>query len=239
MERTTALRGIAANGSRLTPEELARKATELELPLADLYVLAGRQVPDGLLPPERDAEVAREFGYRASLCGHGALAELEEFVRGLPRLAAPGPFTQSGVGHDRPYGPGFATVFAGLMRNRGFGIRSLPFVGLSRSTLVQMVRNYEDEGMKPHHEYQLCAVAGVLGWTLRDLFAVAGDPFEDRLRPVILCRHLGRVFVAATHLTTDQLVQALGEADRLSGRQYQGVWRGVSEGDVEGCPDYR
>ncbi|MFI9784963.1 hypothetical protein ACIHEI_15860 [Kitasatospora sp. NPDC051984] len=121
-----------------------------------------------------------------------------------------------------------------MIHNRGFGLRELPFMGLSRSTLPSMVESWEPS---PHHRYQLCAIAGPLGWTLPDLFAVADEPYSEEFRPVMHCHHLGRVFTAAVHLTTAQLIETATEADRLSARQDEGVWQPVSDGFATECPD--
>ncbi|MFD3994412.1 hypothetical protein [Streptomyces sp. NPDC058548] len=137
--------------------------------------------------------------------------------------------------YDPPADSGFAAVFNGLIRNRGFGIDELPFLGLSRSTPRGMVARWEPS---PHRRFQLCAVAGPLGWALPDLFAVMDEPYTEDLRPVVLCRHVGRVLEAAVPLTTAQLVEAADEADRLSAREDQGVWQPVSQGCVAECPDF-
>ncbi|WP_326586303.1 hypothetical protein [Streptomyces sp. NBC_01294] len=235
MERAHLLSNLAANGTDITEQRLTQLATELDLPAADLLVIAGHPVPAELLPPERDAEVMRQFAYSASHCDHAQLAPLEGFVRSLPRVAAPGPFVQPTSRYHRPAETGLASVLNGLIRNRGFGLQELPFMGLSRSTLFQMVSNWDPS---PHRRYQLCAIAGPLGWTLPDLFAVVDEPYSDELRPILLCRHLGRVFEAAVHLTTAQLTEATEEADRLSAREDHGVWQPVSEGFVAACPDF-
>ncbi|MFE2069053.1 hypothetical protein ACFXDH_42900 [Streptomyces sp. NPDC059467] len=73
---------------------------------------------------------------------------------------------------------------------------------------------------------------------LPDLFAVADEPYSEELRPVLHCHHLGRVFAAAVPLSTAQLVEAAEEADRLSVREDHGVWRPVSQGFAEECPDF-
>jgi hypothetical protein len=154
------------------------------------------------------------------------MASLEGFVRSLPRVAAPTPFVQPTSPYYRPAETGFGAVLNGLIRNRGFGIRELPFMGLSLSTLFGMVPRWEPS---PHRRYQLCAVAGPLGWALSDLFAVADEPYADELRPVQHCRHLGRVFAAAVPLTTTQLIEAAEEADGLTAREHRGAWQPVSE----------
>jgi hypothetical protein len=62
----------------------------------------------------------------------------------------------------------------------------------------------------PHRLQQLSAVAGPLGRTLPDLFAVADEPYSEELRPMLHCHHLGRVFAAAVPLTTAQLIETAG-----------------------------
>ncbi|AUY52983.1 hypothetical protein [Streptomyces sp. CB01881] len=90
-----------------------------------------------LLPPERDAKVMRRFAGRVSHCDHSQPASMEGFVRSLPRLAAPSSFVQPVSPYHRPAETGFAAVLNGLIRNRGFGIHELPFMGLSLSTRWQ------------------------------------------------------------------------------------------------------
>jgi hypothetical protein len=81
-------------------------------------------------------------------------------------------------------------------------------------------------------------VAGPLGWTLPDLFAVAGEPYSEELRPVLHCRRLGRVFAAAVPLTTARLMATAEEADRLSVREDHGAWQPASQGFAAQCPDF-
>ncbi|WP_327411512.1 hypothetical protein [Streptomyces sp. NBC_01233] len=235
MGRADLLSNLAASGTDTTPETLAELATELDVPPADLLVIAGHPVPAELLPPKRDATITEQFAYRVSHCDHAQLASLEDFVRSLPHLDAPGPFVEPTSPYPTPAESGPAAVFNGLLRNRGFGIKELPFAGLSRSTLRAMV---SDWGPTPHRRYQLCAIAGPLGWRLPDLFAVVGEPYSPDFRPAHLCRHVGRVFTAAVPLSTTQLIECAQEADRLSARENHGVWHPVSQGSVAECPDH-
>ncbi|MFD4974265.1 hypothetical protein [Streptomyces sp. NPDC058424] len=235
MERAIILSSLAARGADTAPQQLTELAAELDIPAADLLVVAGHPVPAELLPPERDAKVMRQFAYRVSYCDHSQLAALENFVRTLPRVDAPGAFVQPAWPSRRPAETRFAAVLGGLIRNRGFGIHELPFMGLSLSTLHGMVWRWEPS---PHRRQQLCAVAGPLGWTLPDLFAVADEPYSQEFRPVLHCRHLGRLFAAAVPLTTAQLIDTAEEADRLSVREDHGAWQPVSQGFAEECPDF-
>ncbi|MEY9873115.1 hypothetical protein ABH931_002596 [Streptacidiphilus sp. MAP12-33] len=235
MDRATILANLASDGAELSCEEISALAAELDLLTADLLVVAGRPVPEEFLPPQRDAKITRHFAYRVSHCSHATLSTLEGFIRALPRVPTTDVFVPS-VPPQRPLATtGLGAVFNGLIRNRGFDIRDLPFLGLSRSTLKGMSARWEPSR---HRQFQLCAVAGPLGWTLPDLFAVAGEPYSDELRPVMHCRHLGRVLTAAIPLTTDQLVQAGRHADRLNPPTNRGAWRPVAEGFVAQCPDY-
>ncbi|MFF0296010.1 hypothetical protein ACFYST_20765 [Kitasatospora sp. NPDC004614] len=231
MERATILSSLAASGTDTSQQRLTELAAELGLPLADLYAVAGHPVPPELLPPQRDAKVLYQFSYRVSHCDHAQLVALEAFVRSLPRIAATEPPVRP---EPFPAETGFAATLGAMIHNRGFGLRELPFMGLSRSTLHSMVESWEPG---PHHRYQLRAIAGPLGWTLPDLFAVADEPYSEEFRPVMHCHHLGRVFTAAVHLTTAQLIETATEADRLSARQDEGVWQPVSDGFATECPD--
>lgn len=235
MERAIVLSRLAASGTDTAAQRLTELAAELDIPAADLLVVAGHPVPAELLPPERDARVMRQFAYSVSYCDHSQLAALEAFVRSLPRVAAPEPFVQPAWPGRRPAETRFAAVLGALIRNRGFGIRELPFMGLSLSTLYGMVWRCDPS---PHRRQQLSAVAGPLGWTLPDLFAVADEPYSAELRPTLHCRHLGRLFAAAVPLTTVQLIETAEEADRLSVREDHGVWQPVSQGFAEECPDF-
>ncbi|WP_329026137.1 hypothetical protein [Streptomyces sp. NBC_00690] len=234
MERATILSSIAASGTDTAPQRLIELAAELDIPAADLLVVAGHPVPAELLPPERDTTAMRQFAYRVSHCDHSQLAVLEAFVRSLPRGAAPDPFVQLAWPGRRPAETRFAAVLGTLIRNRGFGIHELPFMGLSRSTLQGMVCRSDPS---PHRRLQLSAVAGPLGWTLPDLFTIADEPYSEELRPMLHCHHLGRVFAAAVPLTTAQLIETAEEADRLSAREDHGVWQTVSQGFAKECPD--
>ncbi|MFG3233389.1 hypothetical protein ACGFZG_16770 [Streptomyces antibioticus] len=235
MERPVILSGLVARGTGGTsPRRLGERAVELDIPAAALLVVAGHPVPTELLPPKRDAAVMREFAYRVSHCDHSRLAALEDFARSLPRVAVREPFVEPAWPGSRPAETWFAAVLRGLLRNRGFGVRELPFMGLARSTLYQMVWRWETN---PHRRQQLCAVAGPLGWTLPDLFAVADEPYSKEVRPMLHCHHLGRVFAAAVPLTTAQLIEVAKEADRLSVREGRGAWQPVSQGFADECPD--
>ncbi|MFI6284438.1 hypothetical protein ACIBCM_06720 [Streptomyces sp. NPDC051018] len=235
MKRADILRSLAVSGRDTAPRRLTQLAAELGIPAADLLVVAGHPVPAELLPPERDARVMKQFAYRVSHCDHPQLAALEAFVRSLPRVSASEPFVQPTWPGRRPAETRFAAVLGGLIRNRGFGLRELPFMGLSFSTLLGMVWRWDPS---PHHRLRLSAVAGPLGWTLPDLFAVADEPYPEELRPMLHCHHLGRVFAAAVPLTTAQLIESAEEADRLSVREDHGVWQPVSQGFAAECPDF-
>ncbi|WP_055585284.1 hypothetical protein [Peterkaempfera griseoplana] len=235
MERATILGRLASGAGETALPRLTALAAELDLPLADLLVVARHPVPADLLPPERDLAVMKQFAHRVSHCDHLQLAALEDFARSLPRVAAPGPFVQPVSRHHPPAGTGFAAVLNGLLRNRGSGIRELPFMGLSLSTLYGMAMRWEPG---PHRRQQLCAMAGPLGWTLPDMFAIAAEPYAEELRPMLLCRHVGRVFTAAAPLTTAQLMRTAEQADRLSGRRDRDAWQPVSQGFAEECPDF-
>ncbi|MFI6929587.1 hypothetical protein [Streptomyces sp. NPDC050287] len=234
MERAIILGSLAARRTETAPQRLIGLAAELDIPAADLLVVAGHPVPAELLPPDRDARVMGRFAYCVSYCDHLQLAALEAFVRSLPRVATPEPSVQPAWPGRRPAETRFAAVLGALIRNRGFGIRELPFMGLSLSTLHGMVWRWD---ASPHRRQQLSAVAGPLGWTLPDLFAVADEPYAEELRPMLHCHHLGRVFAATVPLTTAQLIEAAKEADRLSGREDHGAWQPVSQGFAEECPD--
>ncbi|MFK0238604.1 hypothetical protein [Streptomyces vinaceus] len=235
MERADILSSLAASGADTAPEVLTDLAAEFDIPAADLLVIAGHPVPAELLPPQRDAAIMKQFAYRVSHCDHAQLALLADFVRAQPRLDAVAPFVQSTSPYFTPAESGLGAVFNGMIRNRGFGAKELPFVGLSLSTLFGMVSDWRPT---PNRRYELCAIAGLLGWRLPDLFAVVGEPYSPDFRPALLCRHVGRVFMAAIPLTTAQLIECAQEADRLSARESHGAWQPVSEGSVAECPDF-
>ncbi|MFJ6655734.1 hypothetical protein ACIQNG_05125 [Streptomyces sp. NPDC091377] len=147
MRQDEILSDLTVSGGATAPERLAALADEFDLPVADLLVVAGRPVPAELLPPPRDAGTVRAFAYRVSHCDHTQLASLEDFVRTLshvtvPRVTVPEPVVPSVSPYHPPVGTGFAAVLDGLLRNRGFDVRDLPFLGLSRSTLYGMLSRW-------------------------------------------------------------------------------------------------
>jgi hypothetical protein len=105
-----------------------------------------------------------------------------------------------------------------------------PFVGLSRSTIRGKL------GGAWHRLSQLQAVAGPPGWRTADLAALAGGEIQPLDYGPILCHHVGAVFLAATHCTTEQLTRAARQADQLSAREDHGAWQPVSYG-IDECPD--
>jgi hypothetical protein len=167
------------------------------------------------------------FTYRVTYCNHTQLAALREFLLALPDE---GTTRESEPARDPADPDPFPAVLHGLMRNRGFGVREFPFVGLSVSTIRGML------GGAWHRLSQLQAVAGPLGWSMEDLAILAGEPMRSLDYGPMFCHHLGAVFLAAVPCTTEQLVRAGGEADRLSAREDQGAWQPVSRG-IYDCPD--
>ena len=237
MERADILRDLTQHGTGTTPERCTEIAAELGLLTSDTLAIAGHQVPAELLPPQRDARVMKEFAYRASYCDHTQMAALIEYIRTLPAAPADPP-TPTGperkVYAQLDAGP-FAAVLDGLMRNRGFGPKELPFMGLSLSTIYGSMLTYDrrDE----HRWFQLSNMAGPLGWRFEDLTAVADEPPSDRPRYAMHCHHLGQVYIAAIHHTTEQLIEIAKQADRLSQRPDQGAWRPVANGFAKECPE--
>ncbi|MEW2620545.1 hypothetical protein [Streptomyces sp. NPDC048106] len=59
MQRAIILSALAANGTDTAPRRLTELATELGIPAADLFVVAGHPVPTELLP--RSATPGRVF----------------------------------------------------------------------------------------------------------------------------------------------------------------------------------
>jgi hypothetical protein len=236
-QRTDILTNLVAHGSDTDPARCAQLATDLGLLASDLLVVAGHPVPPELLPPERDARIMKEFAYRATYCDHAQMAALVDFIRSLPAAepdlsphpaAARKVFAHPDAGH-------FATVLAGLIRNRGFGPRELPFMGLSQSTIYSSMVTHDRRS--EHRWFQLSAVAGPLGWRFEDLIAIADEPSSERPRYTVHCHHLGRVYMEAIRLTAGQLIEVAKQADRLSERPNQGAWRPVSAGFAKECPD--
>jgi hypothetical protein len=171
MTRTVALRDLLDNGRDYDTPRLEVIAAELGLPVADVLVVAGHPVSGELLPPDRDKTVMREFAYRVTYCSHPQLADLREHLLAMPdEGTVPEPRPARDPADPDP----FPAVLHGLMRNRGFGVREFPFVGLSISTIRGML------GGSWHRLSQLQAVAGPLGWSTEDLAALAGEP----LRPL-------------------------------------------------------
>jgi hypothetical protein len=236
VERGDILRDLVDRGTDNAPERCAEIAADLGLLASDVLTIAGHPVPAELLPPHRDAQVMKEFAYRASYCNHAQMAALIDYIRALPATTID---PSSAAGWDgkvyaRPDAGHFAVVLAGLMRNRGFGRRELPFMGLSLSTIHGMLTyDRRDE----HRWFQLGKMAGPLGWTFEDLTAVAHEPASERPRYATHCHHLGQVYVAAVSHSTGQLIEIAKHADRLSQRPDQGAWRPVANGFAKECPD--
>ena len=63
------------------------------------------------------------------------------------------------------------------------------------------------DGRTGHRGYQLSNMAGPLGWRLEDFIAIAHEPPSDRPRYTMHCHHLGHVYIAAIHHTTEQLIE--------------------------------
>jgi len=236
MERADILRDLVARGTDTDPARCVELAAELGMLASDLLVLAGHPVPSDLLPPERDLRVMREFASHVTCCDHAQMAALGAFIRQLPSAdprsspatAAPRRvYAQPDAGH-------FAKVLDGLLRNRGFGLKELPFMGLSISTILGVLTH---DRQSEHRWFQLSNLAGPLGWRFRDLLAVAGEPLSDRPRYAMHCHHLGQVYMAAIRLTTEQLITATKQADHLSARQEEGAWRPGSGGFFKECPE--
>jgi hypothetical protein len=165
------------------------------------------------------------------------MAALIDFIRTLP-TAPTGP--SASAGPDRrvyaaPDAGHFATILDGLIRNRGFGPKELPFMGLSLSTIYGSMLTYDrrDE----HRWFQLSNMAGPLGWRFQDLTTVAHEPPSKRPRYAMHCHHLGQVYTAAISQGTEQLIEIAKQADRLSERPDQGAWRPVATGFAKECPD--
>jgi hypothetical protein len=135
----------------------------------------------------------------------------------------------------RPDAGHFATVLDGLLRNRGFGPRELPFTGLSLSTIYSSMLTHDRRS--EHRWFQLNHIAGPLGWRFEDLVTIADEPFPERPRYAMHCHHLGQVYVAAIRLTAGQLIEVAEQADRLSDRPDQGAWQPFSPGFGKECPD--
>ncbi|MEU7867119.1 hypothetical protein [Dactylosporangium sp. NPDC049140] len=227
MTRTEVLRDLLSYGRDYDTPRLEELAAELGLPVADVLVVAGHPVPGRLLPPDRDREVMEAFTYCVTYCNHPQLASLREFLLALPdEGATPEPRLARDPADPDP----FPAILHGLMRNRGFGVYEFPFVGLSISTIAGMLRG------KWHKLGQLQQVAGPLGWSVEDLATLAGEPLQPLEHRPMFCHHVGAVFLAAVPRTTEQLVRAAREADRLSARVDHGIFHPVSQG-IYDCPD--
>ncbi|MGW4465269.1 hypothetical protein [Micromonospora sp. NPDC004704] len=227
MRRAEVLHDLLGKGRGYDMPRMETLAAELGLPVADVLVVGGNPVPGDLLPPDRDRKVMRAFTYRVTYCNHPQLAALREFLLALPvEGAAPEPWPARDPADQDP----FPAILHGLMRNRGFGVYEFPFVGLSISTIRGML------GGAWHRLSQLQAVAGPLGWSTEDLAILAGEPVQPLDYGPMFCHHVGAVFLAAVPCTTEQLVRAARQADRLSAREDHGAWHPVSQG-IHDCPD--
>jgi hypothetical protein len=230
MQRSDVLWSLLRGGAEAA--RCAEVAAELGLPEADMLVVAGLPVPERLLPPEREG--LREFAYRVTYCDHEQLTALTEFIVELPDLRLAGQGVWMGPSkYVRPDPEDFARVLDGLIANRGFTVRQLPFTGLSRATIHGMLSTVRQGRFWSQSVH---AMAGVLGWAFEDLGAIAKVELSGFDACGELCRHVGQVFTAAVPLTTEQLALATAEADRLSARRDQGAWRPVVYGRIRECP---
>ncbi|MEU4238224.1 hypothetical protein [Actinoplanes sp. NPDC026619] len=227
MTRAGILRDLLDNGRDHDAPRLAELARVLGLPVADVLVVGGHPVPGQLLPPDREKKVLREFTYRVTYCDHPQLAALCAFLDGMPDERPP---AEARPARDLAGVDPFPGVLRGLMSNRGFGVLEFPFVGLSRSTIAGML------GGAWHQLSQLQEVAGPLGWRPGDLAVLAGEPVRALEHRPTFCHHVGAVFLAAVPRTSEQLVRAAREADRLSSREDHGAWQPASVG-IYDCPD--
>lgn len=154
----------------------------------------------------------KEFAYRASYCDHEQMAALIDFIRALP--AAPADPAAPAAADRRAYADPdaghFAAIFDGLMRNRGFGPKELPFMGLSLSTILHsmLTRDSRNE----HRWYQLSNVAGPLGWRFEDLTAVAHEP-PPRTDPATRC-----TATTSARCTSQRSIKPPGNSSRSPSR---------------------
>jgi hypothetical protein len=173
VERADILRDLVAWGTKTTPERCTEVAADLGLLTCDVLTIAGHPVPAGLLPPQREARVMREFAYCASHCDHVQMAALIDFIRtqpvALPDPSLPAPAERKVYAH--PDAGHFAVMLDGLLRNRGFGPGELPFTGLSLATIYHSMLTHDLRS--EHRRYQLGDMAGPLGRRVEDLIAVA------------------------------------------------------------------
>lgn len=197
MKRAEVLRELVDNGPGYGREQLYELAAELDLLVSDVLVVAGHPVPAHLRPPARDRDVMRAFAKQFVTMDHAHLAAVKNLVVALGS-ANPAP-----EGPDSaPAGRAFHEIFNGLLHNRGLDARSMPFTGLSMSTIHGVADG------RSHSLQQLSVVAGPLAWQFDDLVAVADEPPGHFGSCPTMCRHVGEIFIAAIPLTTSQLVKA-------------------------------
>ncbi|RSM84892.1 hypothetical protein DMH04_18670 [Kibdelosporangium aridum] len=185
------------NGPSYEPARLYELAAELDLLVSDVLVVAGHPVPARLRPPARDRDVMRAFARQFVTADHARLASVKNLI---VAMASTNPAPEGPA--SAPAGRAFHEIFTGLLRNRGLDARSMPFTGLSVSTIYGVA-----EG-RSHSLQQLSVVAGPLAWQFDDLVAIADEPPGDFGSCPTMCRHVGEIFIAAIPLTTSQLVEA-------------------------------
>ncbi|RSM84893.1 hypothetical protein DMH04_18675 [Kibdelosporangium aridum] len=209
MTRAEVLQDLLANGTEHSSGTLRRSAAELDLPLADLLVIAGHPVPAHLRPPERDPEAVYAFINRGTYFSHSQLASLKDFVVSLAEERPAVEAVESAALIRKPSGSG--EIVTGFIQNRGFPVDRLHYVtALAKSTIRRLLHG------SPIGPRALRVVAFLLGWRFADLAVVAGvEPEPGEVVRGLPCHHLGQVFIAAIPLTTEQLWQAVAEADRI------------------------
>jgi hypothetical protein len=216
-------------GAAGTPQSLRRLAPALGLRTADLFVIAGLELPEDLAPA-RDTkpwDVGSVLDAAATMTPD-SLDRLRNFIRALPEHVPAWPPEPGG--RVDPSEPG--ALLVGLLSNRNIRPRHakmLVFIGdgpyVSDSTVWMLGRGRV--ALTPKY---VTAFAAVLGIPEADLAAMTGVEPADNPRIHPNRAELAELAWQARRLTGDQLSEAVHLAWRL--------WRADPRRWCSHCADY-
>lgn len=197
-------------------------APVLGLHAADLFVLAGRPVPDDLTPVTRNPHWSvSHVVYNTMVMPAENRALLLDAIRAQPRVRREG---RGGV--DRPYhryGPGFGAVLLGLTHSRNLSwtctAKALYAVTDGRIYLAASTIGQVGRGTVEATPELVAGFAGVLGIPAPDLAALGGLRLPDGLPPLHpRAADVAAVIWEARRLATAQLAEVDLTSRHLAGR---------------------
>ncbi|GAA2645048.1 XRE family transcriptional regulator [Paractinoplanes durhamensis] len=206
------IRAVLLEGGDPEPELLRRLAPVLGLHRSDLFIIAGRPVPDDLSPWDGAARGGMDWLAWSLTYVPGAAERLHELIRSLP--PAPRPPLRPAPPYERYPDDGAGALVVRLLHNRNlswFGIAKHVFgLGggpmLSASTIGSIGR-----GSKALTPELLSAMGALLDISAPDLTAVTGiEPSAPPNRP-----NVAALLWDARRLTAAQVEQVHARAKAL------------------------